>query len=526
MLNCVSKDLRFGHPIEQNQVSSNESSISVKNSGLTTRSKIQGNGKETPRKTKGGWSKTEEEVVSETFKKYNAENSKNPAYSSPCVSEFNSFSFTIISRYPEIVALGRSRNQIREKWINDLCPNSLGTVIEASHRQIIEDLHQEYGDRWRKISIAFAKATFLDKPERQYYSNDTIKKYCEELGQKASSQDKIKAVFIREVVGKWSKAEEGVISEAFRRYGTENPADLTHLSPCTNEHNSFSFAIVADYPEIVELGRSLNKIKEKWINDLCPSSLGNVINPSHRQIIEDLYLKYGHQWKGIARLFAKTELPDKTEEQYYSGDAIKKYCMELGLAEKSRYKPKKPERKIEKGVGKWSKAEEEVVIEAFRKYNAENPENSMSSSSWIGKRDFSAFATIADYPEVAALGRSRNQIMEKGVNQLCPNSLGTVIEASHRQIVEDLHQEHGNQWKEIETFFAEIELPNKLKGQFYYSSTIKKYCMSLEKRIRVQGESSEDTHSLLNFAGDSILEDIDVCGLTVTEDFNPDDLSW
>ncbi len=162
MLNCVSKDLQLGHPIEQSRVSPGESSICVKSGDLIKRSEIQGKVKEVfTRKAIGEWSKEEREIVSQIFEKYNAENPKNPAYSSPCVSAYNSFSFTIISRYPEVVALGRSRHQIREKWINELCPNSLGIVIESSHRQSIEDLHQKHGDRWRKISIAFAKATFL-----------------------------------------------------------------------------------------------------------------------------------------------------------------------------------------------------------------------------------------------------------------------------------------------------------------------------------------------------------------------------
>ncbi len=528
----------------QGFVSSEENSLGVLNNELGEEFQDRV-GEVFSRKIAPRWSKEEGEIVKEAFRKYNAENPDKPAYSSPCIDHYNPSSVSIIAGYPEVALLGKSVKQIREKWMNELCPNAIGTVINKHHKQIINALNEAYpNNQWGKIAKVFAKTVLPSKPERMYYSNNTIKNYFKSFEKREKNQSDqplnvdlnvrsitkvAKKVLAPNIKIKWSEEEEDAVKAAFEKYNAENPENPAYSGPCESKHKSFAFFAIAKYLKDAFSGwnRDSKQIREKWMNELCPNSLGSPIKePSHIKIIEDLHQEHGNQWEMIVKLFARMDFEGKPEGKYYSSNTIKNYCLHNKKRTRDQYEaprsitlkvPSIEERVLQnkvrkvftrKPIKKWLPDEEDVIKEAVKKYNAENPKNLAYLGPCFDIYNCLAFSIIAEYPEVAALGRSPKQIREKWMNELCDNCIGSSIkEESHRQIIEKLYEVYGRRWGEIARVFAEFDeqdLPGKSKGTYYSGNTIKNHFNHLEKRTINRGEDSTDKDTVSPF--DSIEE--------------------
>ncbi len=91
-----------------------------------------------------------------------------------------------IMEQAEMRCLGRSAKQVREKWKNNLSPNSLGGSVQECHKAIIKKLSDEHPQKWEEISRIFSEMDAPGKPAGKYYSSNAIKNYIYSLNNKSA----------------------------------------------------------------------------------------------------------------------------------------------------------------------------------------------------------------------------------------------------------------------------------------------------------------------------------------------------
>ena len=127
------------------------------------------------------------------------------------------------------------------------------------------------------------------------------------LGKEVAGGNKSRAMGNRT----WSKRDESILKKAVLR-----SLDAT---------GEVLFDKLSKELDLEKPGRTGKQLREKWVNDLHPNSLGGRILKDHRESIKNLCKTFPRKWAKISNLFTETILPNKRAGQYYSQNAIKNF---------------------------------------------------------------------------------------------------------------------------------------------------------------------------------------------------------
>ncbi len=296
------------------------------------------------------WTSEEELILKNAVERCKRENSS--IFADSNYTTYYRFSmFFVVSQYPEVKQLGRNVRQLREKWIRDICPDSLGGIIQESHKKIIEELYKKNFKRWAQTSKEFAEMKLPDKPLGKYYSGNAIKNYFysknrviqpeidsstttseaiefsdeKAFGKRKRIQEKVERVVFSKIHGSWTAKDEKILKEVIEKHTKEHPDMRPYCGSGSDPQWSKVFLTISKYPEIKQLDRNAKQLREKWIRDICPNSLGGSIQKNHQKTIERLYQANPNKWTAISKEFAEMDLCDKPLGKFYSDNTIKNY---------------------------------------------------------------------------------------------------------------------------------------------------------------------------------------------------------
>lgn len=222
----------------------------------------------------------------------------------------------------------RYTEEIRKIWKERLNPNVMHGGIAPYDKDIIEDLHRQYGNQWELISLIHCRD---HNDQNHYYTASTIRQY---FNRKCKDIDSITHSKIQPGLSSEEPRDIIDISLGKRKIQNISPWEeeeiqvLVNIAECVpdfyqnpcNQGSSKGLDTVRTQLAsrgIIKSGEEIHKIWKERVN---PNVMNERIADKDYSAIESLYLLYGEQWGTISKTFCRDYGENK---RYYPPSTIK-----------------------------------------------------------------------------------------------------------------------------------------------------------------------------------------------------------